>query len=132
MSIDPNNIPPWLREQLAKLQQMQNSLQGIMTQKQQIEAERIETDRALEELGKAGDEDAVYKHAGSILIKSTKPVLIVELEERKELGVTRSTVLKKQEDRLREDLKEQETKITKIITEQSAKGGMSPSSPPPS
>ncbi|NIU02601.1 MAG: prefoldin subunit beta, partial [Nitrosopumilaceae archaeon] len=52
-----------------------------------------ETEKALEELKKATDEDNVYKHAGSILIKSTKKELMDELEEKKEFSNTRSTVL---------------------------------------
>ena len=90
-------MPPWLQEQLMKMQQSQQNLQIIMQQKQQIEMEKIETEKSLDELKKASDDDTVYKHAGSILIKSTKKELIEELEERKELTKTRSTVLEKQE-----------------------------------
>ncbi|MFY9299790.1 MAG: prefoldin subunit beta [Candidatus Nitrosotenuis sp.] len=108
-------IPPWLQEQLMKLQQSQQNLQSIMAQKQQLELEQMESERALEELKKASDSDAVYKHAGSILIKSTKAALIAELEEKKELSNTRSAVLAKQETRLKESIKEQETKINEMI-----------------
>ena len=107
-------MPPWLQEQLMKLQQSQQNLQSIMTQKQHLEMEKVETEKALEELKKAGD-DNVYKYAGSILIKSTKKDLIDELEERLEMSKTRSTVLEKQETRLKETLKEQETKITEMM-----------------
>jgi len=75
----------------------------------------MESERALEELKKASDSDAVYKHAGSILIKSTKAALIAELEEKKELSNTRSAVLAKQETRLKESIKEQEAKINEMI-----------------
>ncbi|MFM8658614.1 MAG: prefoldin subunit beta [Candidatus Nitrosotenuis sp.] len=108
-------IPPWLQEQLMKLQQSQQNLQSIMTQKQQLDMEQMESDRSLEELKKVADTDPVYKHAGTILIKSTKTALIAELEERKELANTRSTVLAKQETRIKESIKEQETKINEMI-----------------
>ena len=108
-------MPPWLQEQLMKMQQSQQNLQAIMQQKQQIEMEKIETEKSLEELRKASDEDIVYKHAGSILVKSTKKELIDELEEKQELTKTRSTVLEKQENRLKETLKEQEAKITELM-----------------
>lgn len=108
-------IPPWLQEQLMKLQQSQQNLQSIMAQKQQLDVEQLESDRALEELKKAADADPVYKHAGSILIKSTKAALIAELEERKELANTRATVLAKQETRIKESIKEQETKINEMM-----------------
>ena len=122
-------MPPWLQEQLMKMQQSQQNLQVIMQQKQQIEMEKIETEKSLDELRKASDDDTVYKHAGSILIKSTKKELIEELEERKELTKTRSTVLEKQESRLKESLKEQETKITEMM--KGGSSGAKMSSPPP-
>ena len=99
-------IPPWLQEQIMKMQQSQQSLQSIHMQKQQLGMELAESDKALEELKKASDDDPVYKHAGSILIKSNKKDLIAELEERKELANTRSTVLVKQEKRVKESIKE--------------------------
>ncbi|HXV66275.1 MAG TPA: prefoldin subunit beta [Nitrosopumilaceae archaeon] len=108
-------IPPWLQEQLSKMQQSQQNLQSIMYQKQQLEIENMETEKALEELKKAADSDTVYKHAGSILIKSNKTDLIADLEERKELSKTRVTVLSKQEERVKESLKEQETKINEMM-----------------
>ena len=63
-------MPPWLQEQLMKLQQSQQNLQSLLTQKQHLEMEKVETEKALEELRKASDDDNVYKHAGTILIKS--------------------------------------------------------------
>ena len=76
-------MPPWLQEQIGKMQQSQQNLQSILMQKQQVEMENAESDRALEELKKAADGDQVYKYAGSILIKSDKKSLIDELEEKK-------------------------------------------------
>ena len=90
-------MPPWLQEQLVKLQQSQQNLQSIMTQKQHLEIEKTETEKALEELKKITDNDTVFKHAGTVLIKSTKQELIDELEEKQEMAKTRATVLEKQE-----------------------------------
>ncbi len=122
-------LPPWLQEQLLKMQQAQQSLQSILLQKQQLEMEQIDSDKALEELKKASDDESVYKHAGSILIKSTKNDLIAELEERKELSKTRSTVLTKQEARVKESIKEQESKINEMITKTSADASSSQQPP---
>ena len=110
-----NQMPPWLQEQLVKLQQSQQNLQSIMTQKQHVELEKVETEKALEELKKADDDDSVYKHVGSVLIKSNKKELIDELEEKIEMAKTRSTVLGKQEIRIKETLKEQESKISEMM-----------------
>ncbi|MBI3842794.1 MAG: prefoldin subunit beta [Thaumarchaeota archaeon] len=108
-------IPPWLQEQVARLQQLQQNLQAIMAQKQHLEMEQLETERALEVLKKASDNDTVFKNAGSILIKSTRQSLISELEEKKELSNTRITVLSKQEVRIKENLKEAEAKIKEML-----------------
>ena len=115
MSSGEQQIPPWLQEQVGRLQQMQQNLQSIMLQKQHLESEHLETERALELLRKANDDDIVYKAAGSILVKSSKPTLVSELEEKKELANTRLTVLTKQEVRVKENLKEAETKIREML-----------------
>ena len=108
-------MPPWLQEQIMKLQQSQQNLQSIMTQRQHLEMEKAETEKALEELKKVADTDSVFKQAGTVLIKSDKKSLIDELEEKVELSKTRSTVLEKQEIRVKETLKEQEAKITEMM-----------------
>jgi len=118
-------IPPWLQEQIMKMQQSQQSLQSIHMQKQQLGMELAESDKALEELKKASDDTPVYKHAGSILIKSNKKDLIAELEERKELANTRSTVLAKQEERVKQSIKEQESKINEMMKSASSGGATS-------
>jgi len=108
-------LPPWLKEQLSRLQQLQQNLQAIMMQKQQVEIEMVETDRALEELKKIGTDDLVYKSAGPLLIKSKKEDLLKELGEKKELSNTRAMVLAKQETRVKDNLKEVENKINQMI-----------------
>nr|AIE97624.1 hypothetical protein [uncultured marine thaumarchaeote KM3_01_F07] len=108
-------IPPLVQEQLAKLQQTQQNFQSIQMQKQQLESEKHETEKALEELKKASDDESVFKHAGTIMIKSNKKDLIDELEEQIELAKTKASLLVKQEERLKIALKEQETKIQEIM-----------------
>ena len=121
-------MPPWLQEQITKMQQSQQNLQSILMQKQQVEMENVESDRALEELKKASDTDQVFKYAGSILIKSDKKSLIDELEEKKELSKTKSTVLAKQEERLKTSLQEQEQKIQEMLKNPNASTTDKPSS----
>ena len=108
-------IPPVVQEQLAKLQQTQQNFQSILMQKQQLESEKLETEKALEELKKTSDDELVFKHAGTIMIKSNKKDLIEELEEQVELAKTKASLLVKQEERLKITLKEQETKIQEMI-----------------
>ena len=114
MSTNPQ-IPPMVQEQLAKLQQTQQNFQSILMQKQQLESQKLETEKALEELKKAGDDEAVFKHAGTIMIKSNKKDLLEELEEQVELAKTKASLLAKQEERLKVTLQEQETKIQEMM-----------------
>jgi len=114
MSSNPQ-IPPAVQEQLARLQQTQQNFQSIMMQKQQLESEKLEIEKALEELKKARDDESVFKHAGTIMIKSNKKDLIDELEEQVELAKTKASLLVKQEERLKITLKEQETKIQEMM-----------------
>jgi prefoldin beta subunit len=104
-------LPPQVQEQLVRLQQLQQTLQSVASQKQQLDAELNETDKALAELEKSTDETPVYKSVGSILVKSNRQNLLIELKERKELLTTRVTVLGKQEERTRERLKEAQEKL---------------------
>lgn len=108
-------IPPWLREQLTRLQQLQQNLQAIMIQKQQLEAESVEIEKATEELKKSEKDEAIYKSVGPLLIKTKKDDTLKELDEKKDLANTRLVVLGKQETRVKENLKEVENKINEMI-----------------
>ena len=82
-----------------------------MTQKQQLEIEASETDKAIAELDKVTDQTPVYKSVGSLLVKSDRQALLTELKERKELLSTRVTVLGRQEERTKERMKELQEKL---------------------
>ncbi len=73
--------------------------------------ETMEINQALEELQKLTDDAVIYKATGSLLVKSEKNKVSVELNERKELLSTRTTVLTRQEERLRGQVKELQTKL---------------------
>jgi prefoldin beta subunit len=104
-------LPPQVQEELVRLQQLQQTLQAVVSQKQQLEMDMTETDRALTELEKVTGETPVYKSVGSILVKADKQALLSELKERKELLNTRVTVLGRQEERTRERLKDIQQKL---------------------
>jgi prefoldin beta subunit len=94
-----------VQEELVRLQQLQQTLQAVASQKQQLEMDMSETDRALAELEK------VYKSVGNILIKADKEALLAELKEKKDLLNTRVTVLGRQEERTRERVKDMQEKL---------------------
>ena len=105
------SLPPQLQEQLLRLQQLQQTLQIIVSQRQQLELEGSEIDIALEEMNKIGDDNPVYKSIGSLLIKSERKKLIEELNERRELVNTRIQVLTRQQSRAEERAKELQQSI---------------------
>ncbi|MHC1564188.1 MAG: prefoldin subunit beta [Candidatus Hecatellaceae archaeon] len=104
-------LPADFQEQLARLQQLQQTLQMIVAQKQQIELELADMDKALEELGKLPEDAQVYKSVGAILVRKDKASVTKDLAERKELLNVRMSVLSKQEERTREKLKEIQQQI---------------------
>ena len=111
MSNDISRLPPQVQERLLRLQQLQQTLQSVMGQKQQVDAEQTEVEQTLTELQKTTDDAAIYKAIGSLLVKAEKPKVTEDLVERKELLTTRTTVLTRQEERLRSQVKEVQTKL---------------------
>jgi prefoldin beta subunit len=107
-------LPPWIREQISRLQQIQQNLQAIMMKKQQIEQEIAETDRILEEIKKIDGDNKVYKRYNNLLIKSKREDILKEFKEKKATLNTRMLVVEKQESRVNDNLKEVENKIIKM------------------
>mgnify|MGYP001470072296 CR=1 FL=1 len=108
-------IPPWLKEQVTRFEQGQQNLQAVLLQKQQVEAELAEVEKALTELRKTQTKDVVYKSAGPLLIKVGRDDMLKELDEKKELANTRAVVLAKQETRMKENVTEMQNKISEAI-----------------
>ena len=111
MSDELSKLPPQVQERLLRLQQLQQTLQSVLAQKQQVNMEQTEVDQTMTELQKTADDAVIYKAAGSLLVKAEKTKITEELVERKELLNTRSTVLARQEERLRSQVKEAQTKL---------------------
>ena len=120
MSDEISKLPPQVQERLLRLQQLQQTLQTILQQKQQVEMETSEIDQTLAELQKTADDAVIFKSAGSLLVKSQKTTVIQDLTERKELLSTRTTVMARQEERMRNQLKELQTKLQEDLNPVSA------------
>jgi len=122
MSDEVSRLPPKVQERLLRLQQLQQTLQSVLTQKQQLELGLTETEQALSELEKLTAQAVIYKSLGSLLVKSKKTKVTKELKEQKELLNMRISVLGKQEERLRTQAKDLQTKLQQDLR---------PVSPPP-
>ena len=111
MSKDISRLPPQIQQRLLRLQQLQQTLQGVMAQKQQLEMQLTEVEQAAGELEKLDETAVVYKSIGALLVKSEKDKVSTELTERKELVKMRVDVLAKQEERLRTQVKDLQEKL---------------------
>ena len=111
MSDEMQGLPPQVQERLLRLQQLQQSLQSILAQKQQVEMESTEIEQALAEMQKLSDDAVIYKAVGSLFVKAERQKTITDLTERKDILSTRVMVLGKQEERFRSQLREVQTKL---------------------
>ncbi len=111
MSDELSKLPPQVQERLLRFQQLQQTLQSVLSQKQQVDMEKTEVEQTLSELQKTANDAVVYKAAGSLLIRAEKTKIAEELVEKQELLNTRSTVLTRQEERLRSQVKEAQAKL---------------------
>jgi len=116
VSDELSKLPPQVQERLLRLQQIQQTLQSVLVQKQQVELELTEIEQALSELQKTADDATIYKAIGTLLVKAEKAKVNADLNERKELLNTRATVLGKQEERLRSQLKDLQAKIQQDLS----------------
>lgn len=87
---------------LQEMQQVEQTLQMLLQQKQQMEMEYSETQAALKELENSGDE--VYKTIGQLLIKSDKTKIQEELKNKEKFLNTRRSSIENQEKSMTEKL----------------------------
>jgi prefoldin beta subunit len=116
MSDEISKLPAPVQERLLRLQQVQQTLQSVFAQKQQLELELRETEQALAELAKMTEGAIIYKSIGSLLVKAEKAKVTTELTDRKELLNTRIGVMGKQEERLRAQAKDLQTRLQKDLS----------------
>ncbi|MGD6852909.1 MAG: prefoldin subunit beta [Candidatus Bathyarchaeia archaeon] len=122
MSDELSRLPPNVQERLLRLQQLQQTLQSILAQKQQVDMEKAEVEQTLAELAKTADEAIIYKAIGSLLVKAEKAKVSEDLNERKSLLETRATVIGRQEERIRSQVKEAQTKLQEDLSPVSGQG----------
>ncbi len=97
-------IPPDLEPLLIKAQQLEAQLAQVAKQREVAEAELREIERTLSTLEKLPDDATLYKSEGYVLVKVSKEDVKKDLEERKELLEVSVNSLRKQEERIREEL----------------------------
>jgi len=108
-------LPAEAQQLIVQMQAFQQQYQTLNIQREALSLQKIETEKALEELKKAKDKEEVFKIVGPVLVKSTKSELVKELGEKKETGELRLKSLEKQEERIREKLEEIQKKLEEYL-----------------
>ena len=86
------------QEKINQLQNIEQNLQHLLSQRQQFQMQQVEVDSALKELGKT---EKAYKIIGNIMVATDKDVLKTDLEEKKKKVELRTSTIEKQEEKLR-------------------------------
>ncbi len=97
-------LPPQVQERLQRLQNLQNTYQQLLVQKQRIEMEKMESEKALETLKNVAADSTVYKSVGAVLVEKPKDDVVKELDDRVEFLEMRLKVLIKQENKTKEKM----------------------------
>ena len=116
-------LPPQIQNQLAQLQQLQQQAQAVMNQKAQIEGLIRETEAALKELEKSGDDAVIYKSVGELLFRADKAKLTEELKEKKDMMDFRIKKLGDQEARFQSRFTQLQEQLKIALGQMPPKGG---------
>lgn len=105
-------LPQQLQDQLVQLQNLQQQLAVVMQQRQQIEFQVKEAERAIEELAKVAKDTPVYRSVGGLLVRAESPEAArKQLGEEKESLEVRLRGFEKQEGRLKEKGTELQSRV---------------------
>ena len=108
-------IPAGAQEGFMKMQQMQQQIQQINYQKETLRFQKIEAEKALDEMKNINDDTEVFKAVGPILIKSNKSDLEKELKEKMETADIRIGKIEKEEETIKKELTNIQNELTKAL-----------------
>jgi prefoldin beta subunit len=114
------NISPKIQNQLAMLQQVQQQLQTVLSQKNQYEMAVREAKRAQEEIKDAADDAPMYMSVGTVMVQKKKDAVNTKLSEKVETLELRIKSLEKQEAMLQGKFEQLQTQIKSALDGRSA------------
>jgi prefoldin beta subunit len=100
-------------KKIQEMQFLEQNFQNIILQKQACQMELSETNSALKEIEKAGDE--VFKIIGQLMIKTDKSNTKKELEDKKKVLDLRIKAIEKQEASLAGQLEKFREEVVKSV-----------------
>ena len=110
-----NNLSPKVQNQLGMLQQIQQQLQTILSQKAQYEIAVREAKRAQEEISDAAEDAVMYMSVGTVMMQKKKEVVNAKLTEKVETLELRIRSLEKQEKRMQGKFEQLQAQIKAAI-----------------
>ncbi|PVU76072.1 prefoldin subunit beta [Sulfolobus sp. SCGC AB-777_G06] len=108
-------IPPELKAEIVKLQQLQDQLNRVLTEKSVIDNQLREVNKVLQELTQLPSDAIIYKMVGNLLVKVNKDEIQKELDEQKTILELRSRTYQNQEAKLRAQLEERQKKVNELM-----------------
>lgn len=105
---------PQITELKTKFFQTRNDLEHVRGQLHEVTVELDSIERSEELLKKVDADDTVYRRHAYAMVKSTRDDALSDMEELRALANTKNTVLKKQAERLQNNLKEYTEQLTKL------------------
>lgn len=110
-------IPPEVQEQLDHLQSLQGQLGMVQQQRQQIEYQLKELQRAVDGLASIPEDAPVYRTVGTILFKTDgRDAVTGKLGDEKESLEVRLRGFQKQEAQLKEEANELQSKVRAALS----------------
>lgn len=97
-------------QKIQQLQMIEQSINNLLSQKQQFQSQLIEIDSALTEMK---DTNEVYKIVGNIMVKGEKEKLKKDLDSKKEIVELRIKTIEKQEKDIKEKAKNLQSEVLK-------------------
>jgi len=116
--LSAKKIPPRLQQYLAQLDRLQNTYLAVLSQKQAVDSQLIETRNALSEVEGAKEDQEVYKLVGNVLVKMDKEKLKEELNEMKNILETRQKTLENEVKRLSKEIEKLNEVVSKMLKEE--------------
>ena len=104
------------QEKIQEMQILEQQLQNTILQKQAFQIELTETNSAIEELEKSGDE--VFKIIGQLMIKSEKSKIKEELLNKQKILELKIKSFEKQENSLTEQLEKLQEEVQKFMKDE--------------
>lgn len=110
-----NNIPPKVQNQINMLQQLQQQMQTVLTQKNQYELAAQEARRATEELSDSPEDATVYMSIGTVVMEKPKKHVLDSLSDKIETFELRIKSIEKQEKMIKEKYEKLQSQVREAI-----------------